>query len=253
MNTHPFRLLETGYHNGCYNMGLDEALLESVAAGAMPCIRLYGWRPAAVSLGCFQGIEEEVDVTACKKHGVDVVRRISGGGAVFHQAELTYSIIMTNTHALAEQDINRSYARFCAGIIEGLKLLGVEAEFVPINDILAGDRKISGNAQTRRMGCILQHGTILLNNDVDLMFELLRVPPEKMKDQIIKDVKNRVTSLRALGKDISMEEASKALAEGFRRTLTLDLSPADPTAAEEQRGRELAVEKFGARDWLYKR
>jgi lipoate-protein ligase A len=234
-------------------MGLDVALLESTAAGALPCLRLYGWKPAAVSLGYFQGLEEEVDMAACKKHAVDVVRRISGGGAVFHQAELTYSLIMANTHALAEQEINLSYGRFCAGIIEGLSLLGVEARFAPINDILAGDRKISGNAQTRRMGCILQHGTILLNNDVDLMFELLRVPSEKLKDQLIKDVKSRVTSLKALGKDISMEQASKALAEGFRRTLNLDLSLAAPTASEEQRGRELAAEKFSARDWLYKR
>ncbi|GHV89177.1 octanoyltransferase LipM [Spirochaetia bacterium] len=250
---HPFRFLETGYHNGYYNMGLDEALLESVAAGALPCLRLYGWKPAAVSLGYFQGLEEEVDAAACEAHGIDVVRRISGGGAVFHQAELTYSIIMADTHTLAEQDINRSYMRFCAGIIEGLSLLGVEARFAPINDVLVGGRKISGNAQTRRMGCILQHGTILLNNDVDLMFELLRVPQEKLKDQLIKDVKNRVTSLKALGKDISMEQASMALAEGFRRTLTLDLLPAAPTTAEERRGRELAVEKFSARDWLYKR
>jgi lipoate-protein ligase A len=85
------------------------------------------------------------------------------------------------------------------------------------------------------------------------MFELLRVPSEKLKDQLIKDVKSRVTSLKALGKDISMEQASKALAEGFRHTLNLDLSIAAPTVSEERRGRELAAEKFSARDWLYKR
>ncbi|WP_010258415.1 lipoate--protein ligase family protein [Treponema primitia] len=250
---YPFRLLESGCHDGYYNMGLDEALLESAARGGTPCLRLYGWKPPAVSIGYFQGLHEEVDLDACKKHGVDVVRRISGGGAVFHQAELTYSIIMPVTHPLAQQDFNDFYIRFCGGIIEGLKLLGLDARFAPINDVLVGGRKISGNAQTRRMGCILQHGTVLLDNDVDLMFELLQVPAEKLKGKLIEDVKSRVTSLRAEGLNISFDKAAASLAEGFRRILNLSLNPETPNAAEEARTKELAAEKFGSEEWLFKR
>ncbi|MFP3040378.1 lipoate--protein ligase family protein [Treponema primitia] len=250
---YPFRLLESGYHDGYYNMGLDEALLESAARGGTPCLRLYGWTPPAVSIGYFQGLCEELDLEACNKNGVDVVRRISGGGAVFHQAELTYSIIMPVTHPLAQQDFSDFYIRFCGGIIEGLKLLGLDAFFAPINDVLVGGRKISGNAQTRRMGCILQHGTVLLDNDVDLMFRLLRVPAEKLKGKLIDDVKNRVTSLRAEGLNSSFDEAAASLAEGFRRTLNLALSPETPSAAEETRAKELASEKFGSEEWLFKR
>ena len=210
-------------------MGLDLAILEGVSRGdSPPVLRFYGWDPPAVSVGYFQGLEEEVDLRACGIRGVEVVRRVSGGGAVFHNAELTYSITMPEGHPLAGRTIQESYRRLCAGIVEGLAILGVAARFVPINDIVAGDRKISGNAQTRRMGCILQHGTVLLDLDVDLMFELLRVPQEKMKGRIIADVKSRVTSLRALGSAVSFDGAAAALAEGFRRTLGLDFSDGDP-------------------------
>jgi lipoate-protein ligase A len=264
---YPFRLLNTGRQGGFYNMGLDLAILEGVAGGdAPPTLRFYGWDPPAVSVGYFQAPEEEVDLRACEDRGVAVVRRITGGGAVFHNAELTYSIIMGADHPLAENDLQASYRRLCAGIVEGLAILGVAARFAPINDIIAGDRKISGSAQTRRRGCVLQHGTVLLDLDVDLMFALLRVPSEKMKGRIIAEVKNRVTSLRALGAAASFDGAAAAMAEGFRRALQLDFGPpatrppaapeppvfSAPTPAEEQRARALARETFASPQWLFR-
>ncbi|GHT97419.1 octanoyltransferase LipM [Spirochaetia bacterium] len=255
----PFRLLRTGLRAGAYNMGLDEALLEAVSQGAsLPVLRFYGWSPAAVSVGYFQGLEEEIDLAACTRHGVDAVRRITGGGAVFHQAELTYSIIMPDAHPLAGNGIQESYVILCAGIVAGLSLLGVPSRFVPINDIIAEGRKISGNAQTRRKGCVLQHGTIMLENDVDLMFELLRVPSEKSRGTLIQDVKERVTSLHTLlGRPVPFEEAEDAMTEGFRRALSLDFGqgtdPSLPAPAEDARARELAAEKFGASAWLARR
>jgi lipoate-protein ligase A len=253
---YPWRLLNTGHHDGFYNMAMDEAILESVSRGQnLPTLRLYGWTPAAVSVGYFQGLREEVDLEACKRHGVDVVRRISGGGAVFHQAELTYSIIIPMSHPLGKTDIRESYTRLCAGIIRGLEILGISARFVPINDIIAGDRKISGNAQSRRQGCILQHGTVLLKNNGDLMFELLKVPQEKLRGKRIEDVKSRVTSLETLlGRPIPFDQAAEALAEGFRRALSLNYSaPSPPDPGEEAAARKLAADKFASPLWLYKR
>ncbi|MDR2184378.1 MAG: lipoate--protein ligase family protein [Treponema sp.] len=255
MDRYPFRLLQTGFRNGFYNMGLDEAILQkSAEGGSPPTLRLYGWEPAAVSVGYFQGLEEEVDLEACALRGIDVVRRISGGGAVFHKAELTYSLIMPVSHPLAGAAVQGSYERFCAGIVRALALLGVEARFAPVNDILAGGRKISGNAQTRRMGCVLQHGTILLDLDLDLMFRLLRVPPEKTRGRLIAGVKNRVTSLRALRPAVSFDEAASALAEGFGEVLSLDFVREEaPTPEEEAAALDLAANKFGSRDWLRRR
>ncbi|MDR0721705.1 MAG: lipoate--protein ligase family protein [Treponema sp.] len=236
-------------------MGLDEALLEGVSQeGSLPVLRLYSWKPPAVSVGYFQGLTEEVDLESCTRHGVDVVRRISGGGAVFHHEELTYSIIMPLSHPLAGESIQGSYQRICSGIIQGLALLGVSSRFAGINDILVEGRKISGNAQTRRMGCVLQHGTLLLASDVDLMFELLLVPQEKLKDTCIQDVKDRVTTLRALlGREIAYEEVAHALAEGFRQGLSLDVIPVPLQPEEEARAWELATGKLATPQWLYSR
>jgi lipoate-protein ligase A len=265
-HNHPFRLLQTGHHRGFYNMGLDEALLEAVSGGkSLPVLRFYGWNPPTVSVGYFQGLEEEVDLGACKRLGVDVVRRITGGGAVLHRTELTYSIIVPQYHPLAGTSPQDSYRIICAGIIGGLELLGVPSQFTGINDIVTGGRKVSGNAQTRRMGCVLQHGTVLLDTDVDLMFELLRVPAEKIKGKLIQEVKERVTGLRSiLGRECSFEEALPVFVRSFGEALSLDftggssdqagtLTPDGPAPEEESRAQFLAREKFASREWLYKR
>jgi lipoate-protein ligase A len=244
-------------------MALDEALLESVSRGeSLPVLRFYGWEPRAVSVGFFQVLEEEVNLEACKARGIGVIRRITGGGAVFHHAELTYSIIMPDSHPLAGDSIRESYRSLCAGIIRGLALLGLESQFVPINDILCGGRKISGNAQTRRAGTILHHGTILLDLDLDLMFELLRIPEEKNRGRLIRNVKERVTSLRDLGVSVGFDGAVQCFAEGFRQALSLDFPegallppvyPGGPGADEEARALELAAGKFASPEWIYKR
>jgi lipoate-protein ligase A len=251
-----FRLLQSGYHDCFYNMGLDEALLEAVSAGASPpVLRFYGWNPPAVSVGYFQGLEEEVDLESCRRRGVDVVRRISGGGAVFHHAEITYSLIMPVSHPLAGSSILESYETLCAGVTAGLRRLGVEAAFAPINDILAGGKKVSGNAQTRKRGCLLQHGTVLLDLDPHLMFSLLRVPREKLKGKLIEDIKERVTSLKALlGRMVSFDEGSAALAEGFKEALSLDFVSTEtaPVQAEEERALTLAKDKFASPGWLFR-
>jgi lipoate-protein ligase A len=256
------RLLQTGRRDCRYNMGLDEALLESVARGAPPVVRFYGWQPAAVSVGYFQGIEEEVDTRACRGRGVDVVRRITGGGAVFHHAELTYSVVFPASHPLAGASLQESYRVLCAGVVRGLALLGLAARFVPVNDIVVsdtagggggGERKISGSAQTRRMQTVLHHGTVLLDLDADLMFSLLRAPAEKTRDRLVRDAKARVTSLRDQGVSADFDAAQEAMAEGFRQALGIEYAPGSPLPDEEARARELAAAKFAAPEWIYRR
>jgi lipoate-protein ligase A len=235
-------------------MGLDEAIMESVAAGSLPVLRFYGWQPKAVSAGYFQGLAEEIDLEACGRHGVDVVRRITGGGAVFHQQELTYSIILGCGHPLAGEGIQDSYRILCAAIVRGLAVLGLDSRFEPINDIICGGRKISGNAQTRRMGTVLQHGTVILDLDVDLMFSLLKVPREKLKGRIIREVKERVTSLREQGLSPDFGEVQAAMIRGFREALSLDFDAgAGLGAGENARAEELAETKFSSGEWLFKR
>ena len=195
------------------NMAIDESVSERVGSGqSPPTIRFYGWKPAAISIGYFQSLEREVDLEKCRAAGVDIVRRRTGGGAVFHEREITYSII--GKEELFPRDILSSYREICGCIIDALGLLGINAEFKPINDILVEGRKISGNAQTRRGGVLLQHGTLLYEVDVDRMFSLLRVSDEKIKDKMIASAKERVTSVRQQ-KNVDMDDVLAALEKGF--------------------------------------
>ena len=165
-----WRLVVTGHNSANYNMALDEAIMKLSHGQDAPTLRFYGWKPAAISIGYFQGMNDEVDISRCKELGVDVVRRITGGGAVFHDKELTYSFVATEESKLLPRNILDSYKKICNGVIAGLGELSLQASFVPLNDVVVAGKKISGNAQTRREKAILQHGTVLLGVDVEKMF-----------------------------------------------------------------------------------
>ncbi|GAB1483739.1 hypothetical protein MASR2M78_25550 [Treponema sp.] len=184
-----------------------------------------------------------------------MARRVTGGGAVFHQTEITYSFVVPESHPLSRRSVLASYENICVGVIAGLKELGIESSFAPINDIIASGKKISGNAQTRKLGCILQHGTILIDLDVDLMFSLLKVPAEKAKGRLIEDVKERVTSLRSLlARDVSFSEASSALQKGFAEALDLNYEGQSMLSATEQLSAvAIAKNKFANADWTGRR
>jgi lipoate-protein ligase A len=172
-----WRLLQTGFSTASANMAIDRAILVANSEGKVPpTVRFYGWMPPAISIGYFQSLTDEIDLDVCKKLGVNYVRRITGGGAVFHDKELTYSIVIPESHPEIPKNIMKSYGRICGAVMKGLQHLGIESEYVPINDIITGGRKISGNAQTRKLETVLQHGTILMDVDVDKMFSLLKVP-----------------------------------------------------------------------------
>jgi lipoate-protein ligase A len=199
-------------------------------------------------------LHEEVDVRVCFERGIDVVRRITGGGAVFHAAELTYSLVVPQDHPVVAGDILDSYRSICAGIVAGCASLGVKAEFIPLNDIVSGGKKISGNAQTRKQGCVLQHGTVILAVDVDEMFVLLRVPSEKMKGKLIEDVKARVSSLSVMtGRSLGYEDVVPAFRDGFAYALGAELEPGEPSQEELAMAAQLGTEKFRSITWTAKR
>lgn len=237
-------------------MAIDEAIAMARLKYDTPnTIRLYRWQPSAVSIGYFQSIEKEVNLPACKEYGVDVIRRITGGGAVYHDygGEITYSLVAPENHPKMPKDILESYATICGAIVNGLGNLGVDADFVPVNDIAAGGKKISGNAQTRRHGVVLQHGTILVDSDIERMFQVLRVSDAKISDKLIAAVEERVTNIRRyLERDVEFKEARDALVKGFEETFDIELAPGDLTTEEEVLVTELHA-KYSNRDWVYQR
>jgi lipoate-protein ligase A len=237
-------------------MAIDEAV--AYARGrreAPPTIRLYRWEPSAVSIGYFQSLEDEVNLEACKRLGVDVIRRISGGGAVFHDynGEITYSLIAEEGNRLIPADISESYRVICDGIIEAMRLLGLESEFKPINDVIVGSRKISGNAQTRRYGSVLQHGTVLVDLPSRTMFTVLNVSKEKISDKAIKQAEDRVTTIRReLGRFVSFSEVRDALVSGFEKTRGISLVPGQLSKEENELVSKFR-ERYASREWLHLR
>ncbi|TFF91092.1 lipoate--protein ligase family protein [Candidatus Thorarchaeota archaeon] len=247
------RFLGLSTHSAFENMAIDEAVMLAIKDGSSPpTFRLYRWKPDAVSIGTFQSMRDEVDLVFCQENGIDYIRRITGGGAVFHdyEGEITYSLILPRKHRLVPDDIIDSYEIVCSGIVRALRMLGIDSQFRPINDIVVGERKVSGNAQTRRHGCMLQHGTVLLDLDVVKMFQVLKVPAEKVSDKMIADVKQRVTSIRDIvGRKVPFEELKSALVDGFSESLGMTLSSGNLSASEEKRAKILAQEKYSTGEW----
>jgi lipoate-protein ligase A len=236
-------------------MAIDESVMVHVGQDSSPpTIRLYGWSPPAVSIGYFQGLEEEVDIENCRNLGIDYLRRITGGGAVFHENEVTYSLIVTEASVLIPNNILESYRVICQGIIEGLKLMDIQAEFVPLNDIIVGGKKISGSAQTRRDRTILQHGTLLIDTDVEKMFSVLKVTSEKIKDKLISNVKERVTSINnTLSREVGFEEVCSALTKGFEKGLGVELEEGELGDTEKGLAEDIRKDRYLNPDWNLRR
>jgi len=248
------RLLTTGFATAYENMAIDEAILIHAQENPQVTLRLYGWNPSAISIGYFQSLKEEVDLAKCKKYQTDYIRRITGGGAVFHDDEVTYSIIAPIDGILIPKNILMSYKKICQGVIEGLKTFGVVSQFIPLNDIISSGKKISGNAQTRKNNVLLQHGTILLKVDVEKMFSLLKVPNEKLKNKIIKDVKQRVIGIQdLLGKKISFEACQKALIYGFQKSLKFNYVKMPLSSSEILLVKKLEEQKYRSDKWNHQR
>jgi lipoate-protein ligase A len=252
--TNEWRLLPMRIDDASLSMAIDEALLKLNSEGKSPnTVRFWRWLPSTVSIGCFQSAGLEVDFGAARRHGIDVVRRITGGGAVFHdqEGELTYSVVCGQE--CMPDDIIESYELICGGIIGGFRRLGLQAEFKAINDVQVDGKKISGSAQTRRWGSVLQHGTVLVDPDVRLMFELLKVSPEKISDKFISSVYERVTTVvLELGRKPGFEEVRVAMRDGFADALGVKLVEGELTQEELELAGMLKP-KYASEKWLKKR
>lgn len=253
--TEKMRFLDLTVNDAYTNMATDEALTKSKGEGGVDTLRFYRWNPSAVTLGYFQSVEDEVDLDAMKKYGIDLNRRISGGGAVLNSAEgeITYSIVMDEEDPRISDDPTESYRYLCHGIIEGLNNLGIKADFKPINDIIVGPKKVSGNAQIRRYGAVLHHGTILVDFDASKMFSVLKISDVKISDKLIKQANERVTSIRqVLNRQVSFEEVGAAMEKGFAKALGVELVKGELTQQEKEYVAEFR-DKYASKEWRFRR
>ncbi len=256
-----WRILLLRIDDAFTNMAIDEAILESRVRKIVPnTLRFYRWKPSAVSIGRFQSADKEVNLDTCKRLGVDMIRRISGGGAVYHDfsGELTYSVVVDCENRKITDDVTTSYEGICSGILRGLGLLGLEVELEAIDpsqrcpNILIKGRKVSGNAQARRSGILLQHGTILLDLDVETMLAVLRNPKLVMNESVQEFVRDRITTLRReLDRKIEFEEVAGSLRRGFSEAFHVNLIEGDLTETEVTLAEELKATKYRSHAWNY--
>ena len=238
------KILENGFGTGPWNMAVDECLLYKYGAAGYTVLRIYGWSRPCITIGYFQGAREEVNLERCRRSGVDVVRRITGGGAVFHDMEVTYSLVAGKFPS----DIMISYQGICDMIIRGLGHMGMDASFSPLNDITIRGKKICGNAQTRRGGALLQHGTILLDVDVKKMFSLLNVSTAKIRDKAIADVTKRVMGI---GK--TFEQTAEALKRGAQDAFGCELDPMSLSSEDITECKRIMTTRYSRDSWTHKR
>jgi len=231
------------------NVALEEVAVESVKNTGIPIIRFYLWDPAGVIIGQFQSMHDEVDVELCRQKGIVPVRRLSGGGAVYNDQKcLTYSVILPES--MCPGGIHESYRVLCQPIIDALELLGLKGEFKPINDVILNGKKISGNAQLRKNGIIVHHGTLIYSLDVKNMFSVLKIDKRKISDKELKNVEDRVTSLLQ-HKDISLDEFHSVLVKAFTNGKEFFFDKW--TDGEIARANELIEKQYSTDEWNFRR
>lgn len=253
---------------GAWNMAVDEVLLEACGrGGSLPTLRLYAWDPACLSLGYAQPVSD-VDLERLHARGWDLVRRPTGGRAVLHVDELTYSVIGPLDEPRLAGTVLESYNRLAAALVEALRLLGLPVEVqerasgpnrspnpvcfeMPSTyEITVGGRKLVGSAQARRREGVLQHGSLPLTGDLTRILQALAFPDEASRQRAAGRLLERATTVEtALGRVVTWDEAAAAFRSAFRNALSLDLEPAPLTEAESRRAEELAAQKYAHPDW----
>ncbi len=245
-----WQLIPATPHTPTMNMALDEVLTKRVGRGErQPTLRIWGWTDRCIVLGRFQSVRNEVYPEAAASNGVQIVRRISGGGAMFIEPEgaITYSIYAPGS-LVSGRSFADSYAFFDAWVIAALRDLGIDAWYQPLNDITSTGGKIGGAAQARRAGAVLHHTTMAYQMNIPLMLEVLRIGQEKLSDKGIRSADKRVEPL-SQQTDLTRAEIIDHLVAHFREAYGLTDSAV--TSEELDEAARLAETRFSSNDWIY--
>ena len=260
--------LNTGHQDAATNMAMDEALLNWHSKGVIPpTLRFYGWAAPSFSVGHFQKADKRVDFAAIERHGCEFVRRLTGGSAVLHDDELTYSIVVTEDHPSIPKSIREAYRILTKGILEGYRNLGIHAEFAyPSREETIKDRsavcfeqaayyemvidgkKLSGNAQTRKKGVLLQHGSIPMSIDENMLFDLFLFPSERVKERQRNAFSDKAIAINQItDKKHTYAMLTEAFYHGFQTGLDVEFKPLTLTNEQWDEVNHLAKTKYTAK------
>ncbi len=257
-----WRFLNSGPGRGAWNMAVDEALALEVAAGqSPPTLRVYAWEPACISLGYHQHLEE-IDLRRCQADGLEVVRRPTGGRAILHEEELTYSVVVPASSAHYHEEIHHTYELLSRALLQGLRNLGVAASFaraprgernyrrgefsVPCfsssvrNEILWQGRKLVGSAQRRFDRALLQHGSILLGSAHLRLVDYLAGVDGQERARYLEFLRRKTVAVNEIaGREVTFAEMAAALVQAFAQTLGIHLEQEGLSQPEVARATEL--------------
>ncbi|WP_336821731.1 biotin/lipoate A/B protein ligase family protein [Staphylococcus capitis] len=275
--TETWNFINTGSQDPYYNMAMDEALLNFVSRGEIdPVIRFYTWNPATLSIGYFQRLQKEIDIEKVNEKGFGLVRRQTGGRGVLHDKELTYSVIVPESHPNMPSTITEAYRVISQGLLEGFKNLGFETYFaVPRSkeereklkqprssvcfdapswyELVVEGRKIAGSAQTRQKGVILQHGSILQDIDIDVLFDMFIFKNDRLKAKMKEAFVEKAVAINDISDThITLSEMEKAFEEGFKTGLNIEFKPLELSEQQLAEVKELE-EKYRSDDWMFRK
>lgn len=277
-----WRLIRSDPADAARNMAVDEAIMTAHGRGLVPpTLRFYTWQPAAVSIGYFQSLEREIDVEACRRAGFGIVRRPTGGRAVLHDDELTYSI--TIAESILPGSVLATYRYLSRGLLAGFGLIGLRADLTnpPSRggepaaagvapaphgpsaacfdapswyELTAAGKKIVGSAQTRKNGVILQHGAIILGLDLDKLMATLRFPSDQVRERVRQTLAAKAGGIdEAAGRRVDARELAEAMATGFTVELGLVLEPGELTPKELRLADEFERTKYSQNVWNWRK
>jgi len=256
--------------------------MKAVGAGeAPPTLRFFGWNPPTLSIGYFQKAEDEVRLDEVRARGFGFVRRPTGGRAVLHDAEVTYSIVVPDDYPGLPTSVTESYRVLSEGLVRGFRRLGLDAAMVSLAseeekakyasagsaacfdspswyELVVDGRKVAGSAQVRQHGAVLQHGSILLDLDVELLFSLLQFRSDRLRERLQASFAERAAAINELrgARGLPPADASaaeEAFAAGWAEALDVTLAPGGLSPAEAAETARLAADKYGDSAWNLRR
>ena len=270
--------ISSGPCNPYFNMALDEALLDWHSEGRIPpVIRFYEWNPATLSIGYFQQVERDINMQAVKEQNLGFVRRPTGGRAVLHDRELTYSVIVSESYPQMPASVTEAYRVISEGILLGFQNLGLHAYFsVPETqeqledlkkpksavcfdapswyELVVEGKKVAGSAQTRQKGVILQHGAILLDLDEELLLSVFNFSSPEAKEKMRKKITEKAVAMNQfVEKPFTIEQCIEAFSKGFEQAMDIELIPFELTQEQIQYVEHLAKYKYASEDWNFKK
>jgi lipoate-protein ligase A len=260
-----YRFLDTGVKSAALNMAIDEAVLLSHLRGETPpTLRAFAWEHPAISLGRFQDVEREILVESCARRGIGLVRRPTGGRAVLHVNEFTYSMTVSTEYGVPT-GVVAAYSWLAQGIIAALKPFGIHSEvstnrvskqqtaacfaFSTQADLTSNGRKLVGSAQVWKENSVLQQGTIPLEDGGPLLFSLLRYPSEEERQAALATYQEATASIHRFAPGVTWEEMRAAFQRGFSQALGVPFEGGSLTEGEWRLAQELATTKYAHLDW----